>query len=142
MGNAETCGLAGSVLRSFHSLLFHYAGIQMVRITPSRGFCIELASSLTVITSSILGAPVSTTQVQVGATIGCGLVDGKVGGVNWWLFGKVFAGWALTLVVAGAFSAALVGAMLWSPSMVYLPQYHNMTEHNATLASWLAMGHA
>jgi sodium-dependent phosphate transporter len=117
-------------------------GIQMVRITPSRGFCIELASSLTVITSSILGAPVSTTQVQVGATIGCGLVDGKVGGVNWWLFGKVFAGWALTLVVAGAFSAALVGAMLWSPSMVYLPQYHNMTEHNATLASWLAMGHA
>ena len=40
-------------------------GVELVKITPSRGFAIELSSATTVIMCSILALPVSTTHAQV-----------------------------------------------------------------------------
>ena len=50
-------------------------GVKLSKITPSRGFCIELGSALIVITGSRLGIPLSTTHCQVGATVGVGLCE-------------------------------------------------------------------
>ncbi|EED95141.1 inorganic phosphate transporter, partial [Thalassiosira pseudonana CCMP1335] len=48
-------------------------GYKITKLSPSRGFCIELSASTIVVIASYLGIPVSTTQCQVGGTMGVGL---------------------------------------------------------------------
>jgi len=90
-------------------------GVQLTAITPCRGFCIELSSAFTVITCSALGAPVSTTHCQVGATLGVGIVEGRRDSVNWKFMGIVFMGWVGTVIFTGLLSAALVSLAIYSP---------------------------
>ena len=52
-------------------------GVKMCKITPSRGFAIELGSALTIIIGSRFGIPLSTTHCQIGATMGIGLLENK-----------------------------------------------------------------
>jgi solute carrier family 20 (sodium-dependent phosphate transporter) len=54
-------------------------GVKMCKITPSRGYCIELGSAIVVVTGSYLGLPLSTTHCQVGATAAVGLLEGRKG---------------------------------------------------------------
>jgi sodium-dependent phosphate transporter len=89
-------------------------GIKLTKITPSRGYSIEMGSSIVVIIFSNLGIPLSTTHCQVGATVGVGMCEIKDcswktirRGVNWKLMAKVFAAWVLTLVFAALFSASI-----------------------------------
>merc|ERR1719224_295986 len=51
-------------------------GVRLAVITPSRGFCIEMGSSLVVILGAHYGWPLSTTHCQVGATAGVALLEG------------------------------------------------------------------
>lgn len=92
-------------------------GVNLVRVTPSRGFTIELGAAIVVLLGSRLGIPLSTTHCQVGATVGVGVLEGK-GGINWKLFVEVFAGWILTLVVAAAVAAGIFYFALGTPSML------------------------
>ena len=57
-------------------------GVELFKVTPSRGFAIELASSLVSVVGSILGLPLSTTHCQVGSEVGVGLLEGHRG-INW-----------------------------------------------------------
>jgi len=82
-------------------------GTEMVRITPSRGFAIEVGSATMVIFCSAMEIPTSTTHCQVGATIGVGLLEGKKDSVNWPLMAKVFFGWVITLAISGMTSGIL-----------------------------------
>jgi len=89
-------------------------GIKLTKITPSRGFSIEMGSSLVVIIGSSLGIPLSTTHCQVGSTVGVGMCESNgfrsVGkGVNWKLMGKVAFMWVATLVFSGICSSAVFG---------------------------------
>ncbi len=90
-------------------------GVNLVTVTPSRGFAIELGSALVVVTGSRLGLPLSTTHCQVGSTVGVGLLEGKEG-INWKLLLEVFLGWIFTLIVAGAVSAVLYAFTMETPS--------------------------
>ena len=51
-------------------------GRELTKITPSRGFVVELAAATTVIIASRAEIPVSTTHCQVGSVLGCGLSSG------------------------------------------------------------------
>ena len=87
-------------------------GMKLSKITPCRGFSIEMGSSVVVIIGSNLGIPLSTTHCQVGATVGVGMCEIKGSssvfkGVNWRLLLKVGLMWIFTLIFAGFFSAAL-----------------------------------
>lgn len=61
--------------------------------TPSRGFSMELGASLTVLTASKLGIPVSTTHCITGATVGVGLCNGTYKAINLKLLAWIFFGW-------------------------------------------------
>lgn len=88
-------------------------GVNLVTVTPCRGFFIELAASLVVIVGSRCGLPLSTTQCKIGAAVGVGLVGGSES-VNWRLFGKIFGGWVITIIIA-----AIVSAILMKCGMVF-----------------------
>jgi len=79
-------------------------GHKMTKVTPCRGFTIELATATTVIFASRLGFPISSTHSQVGSVTGTGLADG-IKAVNWWLFVNIFASWVFTLPFTGLVTA-------------------------------------
>lgn len=80
-------------------------GEKITELTPSRGFCAELAAAGTVVIASRLGLPVSTTHVIVGAVMGVGLARG-IAAIDLRVVGKVVASWIITLPL-GAGMAAL-----------------------------------
>lgn len=91
-------------------------GVKLTKLTPSRGFSIEIGAAITVLIASQVGLPVSTTHCQVGATMGVGLVEGKAGSVNWKQFFFICVGWVFTLVFTGFVSAIIYLIVTYSPS--------------------------
>lgn len=94
-------------------------GEKLCKVTPSRGFNIELAAAITVVTGSSLGLPLSTTHCKVGGVVGVGMADGKAA-VNWKLVITVFAGWIVTLPIAAAVAGVLY-LILWNAFTYYGP---------------------
>ncbi|CAM9757545.1 unnamed protein product [Ascophyllum nodosum] len=83
-------------------------GVKIAKITPSRGFAIELGSAIMVIIGTRLEIPLSTTHCQVGATTGVALLEGS-GGINGVVLGKTVFGWIITIIVC-AFTCSLLFA--------------------------------
>merc|ERR1711865_256813 len=82
-------------------------GYRLTKISPSRGFAIQLSTSFVVLVASYLGIPVSTTQSTIGATIGVGIVNGK-GGVQWMYIANVFLGWVGSFFITSLTSAGIM----------------------------------
>jgi PiT family inorganic phosphate transporter len=76
----------------------------LAKITPVRGFSAEFAGATTLIATSFLGIPVSTTHTITGGVIGVGLTDGMKS-VKWVTAKRIVLSWILTipvpLVIAG-----------------------------------------
>jgi sodium-dependent phosphate transporter len=89
--------------------------------SPSRGFCMDLGSAITILIASKEGFPISTTQAITGATVGAGLANGDAKAVNWWLFLRIFIGWAVTLPVAGTVSGLIYAFVAFSPTQAHDP---------------------
>ena len=89
-------------------------GVNLVTVTPCRGFFIELAASVVVIIGSGFGLPLSTTQCKIGAAVGVGLIGGKES-VNWKLFMKIFGGWIGTIFISAIVSGLLMGYGIYAP---------------------------
>lgn len=81
-------------------------GVKIAKITPSRGFSIELGAAVMVIIGTRLRLPLSTTHCQVGATAGVALLEGA-GGLNSRVIIRTLIGWLVTVVICG-FSCALL----------------------------------
>jgi phosphate/sulfate permease len=81
--------------------VFKSLGNQITYHSPSRGFSMELGTTLTVLSASKLGIPVSTTQCITGATIGVGLCSGQLSSINWRKAAFIFTSWLVTVPVAG-----------------------------------------
>lgn len=58
-------------------------GNRLTLMSPSRGFSMELGSTITIILATRLKLPVSTTQCITGATVGVGLCNGDWRTINW-----------------------------------------------------------
>lgn len=86
-------------------------GVNMVTVTPSRGFTIELGAALIILMGSAFGIPLSTTHCKVGSTVGVGIAEGK-NGVNWKLLYGVFAGWIVTLVICALTTGLLFAVVV------------------------------
>jgi len=90
-------------------------GYRLTKLSPSRGFAIQLSTSFVVVIASYLGIPVSTTQSTIGATIGVGTVEG-VGGVQWMFMLNVFLGWVGSFFITCLTSAGIMAFCYYSPS--------------------------
>lgn len=78
-------------------------GKRITELTPSRGFCAELAAAITVVIASRTGLPISTTHVLVGAVLGVGLARG-IGALDLRVVLNIVISWLVTLP-AGAIMA-------------------------------------
>jgi PiT family inorganic phosphate transporter len=87
-------------------------GTKITELTPSRGFCAELAAASTVVLASRTGLPVSTTHILVGSVLGVGLARG-IGALDLRVVMNIIISWLVTLpagaVMAMAFYFFLKG---------------------------------
>ena len=79
-------------------------GSRMTKLDPVHGFSIETASAVTIIGSSLLGIPVSTTHVVSGSVMGSGATMGAAT-VRWGVARRIIWAWLVT-IPASAFVAA------------------------------------
>ncbi|RYO21088.1 Phosphate-repressible phosphate permease pho-4 [Alternaria arborescens] len=92
-------------------------GNRITRMSPTRGFAVEIGAAITVLIASRLGLPVSTTHSLVGSTIGVALMNYDLAAVNWRQLLWIFGGWVLTLPVAGGISGLLCLLALNTPHL-------------------------
>ncbi|KAK1671873.1 phosphate-repressible phosphate permease [Colletotrichum godetiae] len=90
-------------------------GNRLTLISPSRGFCMELASAVVVMMATKLALPVSTTQCIAGATVGVGLANGDWRSINPRLVAWIYFGWFVTVPVSALFSGSLMALILNAP---------------------------
>jgi solute carrier family 20 (sodium-dependent phosphate transporter) len=96
-------------------------GYKLTMMSPSRGSMAELSTALFVVTASFLEIPVSTTQAQVGAVAGIGLVSG-FGHVEWLFFLKVCISWVVVFFSAVVLSAGIFSMFAYTPTLVDLKE--------------------
>ena len=101
-----TCGLAiglGTAIGGFR--IMKTVGTKITPVESPQGFAAETASAATILASSHLGFPLSTTQVVSGSIVGVGLGK-RLAQVHWGVAGRIGLGWLFTLP-----AAAIVGAV-------------------------------
>jgi PiT family inorganic phosphate transporter len=79
-------------------------GTKITELTPSRGFCAEIAAATTVVIASRLGLPVSTTHIIVGAVLGVGLARG-IAAIDLRVVAGIVTSWLVTLPIAATLAA-------------------------------------
>lgn len=92
-------------------------GFKLTMMSPSRGATAELAASLTVVTASFMGIPVSSTQCIVGAVSGVGLTQGWRN-VQWLFLARVCIGWAVIFFLSAVLSAGVFSFGAYAPSLI------------------------
>ena len=79
-------------------------GFRLTRLDPVHGFSIETASAVTIIGSSLLGIPVSTTHVVSGSVMGSGATMGAAT-VKWGVARRIIWAWLVTIPTAAVVAA-------------------------------------
>ncbi len=84
-------------------------GAKFYKIRPVDGFSAQLTSAVVILGASVLGGPVSTTQVVSGAIVGVGSAE-RLSRVRWGVAGEILATWVLTIPATAAVAAGLYWA--------------------------------
>ncbi|MEM6337695.1 MAG: inorganic phosphate transporter, partial [Bacteroidota bacterium] len=79
-------------------------GERITELTPTRGFCAELAAATTVVIASRTGLPVSTTHILVGAVMGVGAAR-SLSALDFSVLRNIAVSWVVTLPVGAGLSA-------------------------------------
>jgi PiT family inorganic phosphate transporter len=89
--------------------IIHTLGGKFYRIRPIHSFTSQLTSGTTILTASLLGGPVSTTQVVSSSILGVGAGERR-SKVRWGVMTDIILAWILTVP-----ATALVAALLYFP---------------------------
>jgi inorganic phosphate transporter, PiT family len=79
-------------------------GQKVTKLKPVDGFCAESSAAITLIFSTVLGVPVSTTHTITGAIMGVGSLR-RLSAVHWGVVGKIVWAWILTIPASAAIAA-------------------------------------
>jgi len=77
-------------------------GHNLTNLHPASGFSAELAAASVVLLASMLGIPVSSTHILIGAVLGIGLVNAQA---NWALMKPIALAWIITLPASAILSS-------------------------------------
>ncbi|MCP1659963.1 inorganic phosphate transporter [Neisseria perflava] len=81
--------------------VIHTVGTSLAEMHPSSGFAAELSAASVVMAASLLGLPVSSTHILVGAVLGIGIVNRNA---NWSMMKPIGLAWVITLPSAAILS--------------------------------------
>jgi len=84
--------------------LIRTLGGKMYKIRPVDGFASQLTSAAVILTSSLLGGPVSTTQVVSSAIMGVGAGE-RANKVRWGVVQEIATAWLLTIPASALIAA-------------------------------------
>ena len=83
--------------------LIRTLGSKFYKIRPVHGFASQITSAAVILTASLFGGPVSTTQVVSTAIMGVGAAE-RMSKVRWGVAGEIASAWLFTIP-----STALLG---------------------------------
>jgi PiT family inorganic phosphate transporter len=86
--------------------LIRTLGGKFYKIRPVHSFSTQLTSMLVILTASLVGGPVSTTQVVSSAIIGVGSAE-RLGKVRWSVAGDIVIAWIITIPVTALLAAGI-----------------------------------
>ena len=86
--------------------LIRTLGGKFYKIEPVHGFCAQSTSALVILGASLLGGPVSTTQVVSTAIMGVGAAD-RVNKVRWGVAGEILVAWLVTIPATALLAAGV-----------------------------------
>jgi PiT family inorganic phosphate transporter len=86
--------------------LIRTLGGKIYKIRPVDGFASQLTSAVVILTSSLLGGPVSTTQVVSSAIMGVGAGE-RANKVRWGVAQEIAMAWLLTIPATALIAAGL-----------------------------------
>jgi len=86
--------------------LIRTLGGKFYRIRPVDGFASQLASAVVIISASLVGGPVSTTQVVSSAIMGAGAAE-RPNKVRWGVTKEIALAWLLTIPATGIVGAGM-----------------------------------
>jgi PiT family inorganic phosphate transporter len=89
--------------------IIHTLGGKFYRIRPVHSFTSQLTSGLVILGASLLGGPVSTTQVVSSSILGVGAAQRR-SQVRWGVMNEIIVAWVLTVP-----ATAIVAALLYFP---------------------------
>jgi PiT family inorganic phosphate transporter len=81
-------------------------GAKFYRVRPIHSFASQLSSAAVILTSSLLGGPVSTTQVVSSSILGVGAAQ-RISQVRWSILYEIFLAWFLTIPLTAGLAALL-----------------------------------
>lgn len=81
-------------------------GGKFFKIRPVDGFASQLSSAAVILTASLLGGPVSTTQVVSSAIMGVGSAE-RVNKVRWGVAKEIATAWLMTIPATGLLAAGI-----------------------------------
>jgi PiT family inorganic phosphate transporter len=93
--------------------LIRTLGGKLYKIRPVDGFTSQLASTIVILGASLLGGPVSTTQVVSSSIMGVGAAE-RVNKVRWGVAQELAAAWLMTIPA----SALVAAGLYWLLSLV------------------------
>lgn len=86
--------------------LIRTLGSKFYKIRPVHGFAAQAASAAVILTASLVGGPVSTTQVVSTAIMGVGAAE-RLSKVRWGVAGDIVSAWLFTIPSTALLAAAL-----------------------------------
>lgn len=109
-------GMSSGVLALGYKII-RTLGHRITLLTNSRGFSVDFATATTIIISSMLGIPVSSTHAATGAVIGVGL-DNGLNGLNLPLLTKIFLTWIVTVPMSAIFTITIFHILNFVVSLI------------------------
>jgi PiT family inorganic phosphate transporter len=91
--------------------LIHTLGSKFYKIRPLHSFSTQLTSALVILSASLFGVPVSTSQVVSSAIVGVGSSE-RFGKVRWSVTEDIVMSWIITIPASGVLAAGVYWLML------------------------------
>ena len=114
---ACACGITLGVL-SLTPGIVKRVGTEIYRLRPVHGLMTQIASATVILTASLIGGPVSTTQVISSSVMGVGGAD-RIKGVRWLAAKEMLIAWFLTIPLTALLAFLIYWAIFqWSSHLL------------------------